>query len=138
MWPGRGFVGRCAREQVAAAYAVYGPKTVLVLARPVAAAESAAAAAGGGPAGGEQQGTTEQRRLVVQEFVLQPSGAWQLSRCGAVGVVGQSCKGCACEWRAVVPVPVFKPGGWLHATATAAPAASGRHVLRGLDLWITA
>lgn len=85
VWPGRGFVGRCAREQVAAGYAVYGPKTVLVLARPVsAAAEAVAGAAAAGQAGGEQQGTATQRRLVVQEFVLQPSGAWQLSRCGAL------------------------------------------------------
>ena len=65
VWPGRGFVGRGAREQVAAAYAVYGPKTLLVLARPVGTGE--AAAAGG-------------RRHVVQEFVLLPWGAWQLSR----------------------------------------------------------
>ncbi|PRW59000.1 Sedoheptulose-1,7- chloroplastic [Chlorella sorokiniana] len=80
VWPGRGFVGRRAREQVAAGYAVYGPKTVLVLARPVTAAEAVAGAAAAGQAGGEQQGSVEQRRLVVQEFVLQPSGAWQLSR----------------------------------------------------------
>lgn len=65
MWRGRGFVGRSAREQVAAAYAVYGPKTLLVVARRVAAAEVAA-----------RQG----RQHVVQEFVLLPSGAWQLSR----------------------------------------------------------
>ncbi|KAL4426692.1 hypothetical protein ABPG77_004748 [Micractinium sp. CCAP 211/92] len=67
VWPGRGFVGRRAREQVAAAYAVYGPKTVLVLARP-------ATAGGAEPTAGQRQ------QLVVQEFVLQPSGAWQLSR----------------------------------------------------------
>ncbi|KAI3438745.1 hypothetical protein D9Q98_001164 [Chlorella vulgaris] len=65
VWPGRGFVGRSAREQVAAGYAVYGPKTLLVLARPVAAGQA--------PSGAE-------RRHVVQEFVLLPSGAWQLSR----------------------------------------------------------
>lgn len=65
VWRGRGFVGRSAREQVAAAYAVYGPKTLLVVARRVAAAEVAA-----------RQG----RQHVVQEFVLLPSGAWQLSR----------------------------------------------------------
>lgn len=82
VWPGRGFVGRCAREQAAAGYAVYGPKTVLVLARPVTAAEAVAGAAAAGQSSSEQQGTAEQRRMVVQEFVLQPSGAWQLSRCG--------------------------------------------------------
>ena len=84
VWPGRGFVGRAAHEQVAAGYAVYGPKTVLVLARPITAAEAVAgAAAAAEQSGGEQQSTAE-RRLVVQEYVLQPSGAWQLSRCGVV------------------------------------------------------
>ena len=83
MWPGRGFVGRAAHEQVAAGYAVYGPKTVLVLARPITAAEAVAGAAAAVQSGGEQQSTAE-RRLVVHEYVLQPSGAWQLSRCGIV------------------------------------------------------
>lgn len=73
VWPGRGFIGRRAREQVAAAYAVYGPKTVLVLARP-------ATAGGAEPTAGQRQ------QLIVQEFVLQPSGAWQLSRWGAWAV----------------------------------------------------
>ena len=60
VWPGAGFVGRTGREQVAAAYAVHGPRTVLVLARP---------RAGGAGAG-----------LVVQEFALQPGGGWALAR----------------------------------------------------------
>ena len=38
VWPGPGLVGRRGREQAAAAYAVYGPRTTLVLARPVAGA----------------------------------------------------------------------------------------------------
>lgn len=32
IWKGRGFVGKNARDMAAAAYAVYGPRTVLVLA----------------------------------------------------------------------------------------------------------
>jgi len=70
VWPGRGFLGRKAREQVAAAYAVYGPKTLLVLARPVAAAAAEQ----------QQQQGQQGQRLVVQEFVLLPSGEWRLSR----------------------------------------------------------
>lgn len=69
VWPGRGFLGRQACEQVAAAYAVYGPKTVLVLARP---------AAPGGQA--TEQAAEQRQRLGVQEFVLLPDGTWQLSR----------------------------------------------------------
>lgn len=33
IWPGRGLIGRSGREQIAAAYAVYGPRTIIVLAR---------------------------------------------------------------------------------------------------------
>lgn len=61
VWPGDWLVGRPGREQVAAAYAVHGPKTVLVLARPVAGADAAAG-------------------LVVQEFMHDPSAGWLLSR----------------------------------------------------------
>jgi hypothetical protein len=35
VWPGAGVVGRIGRQQAAAAYAVYGPRTLLVWARPV-------------------------------------------------------------------------------------------------------
>ena len=63
-------MGRRASEQVAAAYAVFGPKTILVLARPVAPQKQEL----------QQEGQQERRQRVVQEFVLLPSGAWQLSR----------------------------------------------------------
>jgi hypothetical protein len=36
IWPGTGLVGRTGRQQAAAAYAVYGPRTLLVWARPEA------------------------------------------------------------------------------------------------------
>ncbi|PSC76933.1 Sedoheptulose-1,7-chloroplastic [Micractinium conductrix] len=84
VWPGRGFVGRAAREQVAAAYAVYGPKTVLVVARPAAGGGSCTEGAAGSADGSGSGEATEQqraeRRMVVQEFVLLPTGGWQLSR----------------------------------------------------------
>lgn len=41
-------MGRSGRDQVAAAYAVHGPKTVLVLARPLNGARKPFAAAGQG------------------------------------------------------------------------------------------
>lgn len=62
VFPGRHFVGRRGREQVAAAYAVHGPKTVLVLARP--------------------ESGCDPTRMVVQEFVWGPEG-WVLTK-GAV------------------------------------------------------
>lgn len=34
IWPGKDLIGRTGREQAAACYAVYGPRTVLVLSRP--------------------------------------------------------------------------------------------------------
>lgn len=83
MWRGRGFVGRSAREQVAAAYAVYGPKTLLVLARPAAAAQPQAQAQAAQAM--QQQGQPQLPPMAVQEYVLLPSGAWQLSRWAAWG-----------------------------------------------------
>lgn len=56
VWPGLGVEGRCGAEQAAAAYAVYGPRTLLVWARPRAGPESP---------------------LVVQQLVLGSSGSWQ-------------------------------------------------------------
>ncbi|KAK9845722.1 hypothetical protein WJX81_000574 [Elliptochloris bilobata] len=67
VWPGAQLLGRCGQEQSAAAYAVFGPRTILVLARPLTGA------GGGGP-----------RSCTVQEFVLgEPRGAgatWALAR----------------------------------------------------------
>lgn len=34
IWPGKDLLGRTGRELAAACYAVYGPRTVLVLSRP--------------------------------------------------------------------------------------------------------
>ncbi|GAB4816742.1 hypothetical protein N2152v2_003788 [Parachlorella kessleri] len=59
VFPGRHFLGRSGREQVAAAYAVHGPKTVLVIARPVSGCDTT--------------------KLVVQEFSYGPDG-WVLTR----------------------------------------------------------
>lgn len=57
IWPGSGVEGRTGREMVASAYAVYGPKTLLVWAR---------------PRGGEQGG------LVVEQYKLGPERTWKL------------------------------------------------------------
>ena len=37
VWPGNSLLGRTGREQIASAYAVYGPRTTLVVARPSSA-----------------------------------------------------------------------------------------------------
>jgi fructose-1,6-bisphosphatase len=34
IWPGKELIGRTGREQAAACYAVYGPRTILILSRP--------------------------------------------------------------------------------------------------------
>mmetsp|Transcript_24258 Transcript_24258/g.53024 ORF Transcript_24258/g.53024 Transcript_24258/m.53024 type:complete len:306 (+) Transcript_24258:97-1014(+) len=61
VWPGGTMVGQTGRQQSAAAYAVYGPTTLLVWARP--------ASGRGGP-------------LEVEEFSLGSSGGWTLRRSG--------------------------------------------------------
>lgn len=64
----------------------YGPKTVLVVARPAAGGGSCTEGAAGSADGSGSGEATEQqraeRRMVVQEFVLLPTGGWQLSRWG--------------------------------------------------------
>lgn len=66
VWPGSSLVGRTGREQAAAAYAVYGPRTLLVLARPAAVAADATPG------------------LTVEEYELvpggMPGGTWELVR----------------------------------------------------------
>lgn len=99
VWPGRGFLGRQACEQVAAAYAVYGPKTVLVLARP---------AAPGGQA--TEQAAEQRQRLGVQEFVLLPDGTWQLSRWAGVAI------------GLLAALPACQGGGHVQSHLTAASA----------------
>ncbi|CAG9466885.1 unnamed protein product [Pedinophyceae sp. YPF-701] len=58
VWPGDHLIGRTGREQSAAAYALYGPKTLLVVARPDTS--------GGATAPLHAHG----RNFVAQEFVL--------------------------------------------------------------------
>jgi len=66
VWRGPKLVGRTGDEQAAACYAVFGPRTTLVVARP---------ASGGG--GGE-----EGMEFTVDEFLLNSAGKWALSRSG--------------------------------------------------------
>ena len=66
MWPGAGFVGRSGREQVAAAYAVHGPRTALIIARPTSGSADPGAA-------------STPPRLVVQEFLLD-GNRWVLAK----------------------------------------------------------
>lgn len=62
VFPGNTLLGRTANELAAAAYAVYGPRTVLVVATR------------------HGQGRSETVAAVVQEYVLTNSGRWRLSR----------------------------------------------------------
>ncbi|EFJ46302.1 hypothetical protein VOLCADRAFT_62795, partial [Volvox carteri f. nagariensis] len=75
IWPGASPVGRAGRQQAAAAYAVYGPQTILVWAKPRTGASSA-----------NIHGTHE-----VHEFLLQGDGTWRLQRAGvAIGSVSRT------------------------------------------------
>lgn len=73
VWPGKGLVGRKGDEQAAAAYAVFGPRSTLVVASPR-----------GDNDGGEGEGEGEERRrskkMVVDEFLLNSAGKWALAR----------------------------------------------------------
>ncbi len=63
VWPGGSPVGRCGRDQAAAAYAVYGPQTILVWARPKTHGSGSGSGAGaGGGQGEEQQGGEGQQQ----------------------------------------------------------------------------
>lgn len=71
IWSGNNPVGQSCRQQVAALYAVYGPQTVLVCARPRADAPVHNAESNSSAAPSTSH--------CVQEFVLTPMG-WRLQR----------------------------------------------------------
>lgn len=58
IWPGHGVKGRTGREQAAAAYAIYGPQTMLVFARPSSSAAGSSSS------------------HIVHQVVLDAAGAW--------------------------------------------------------------
>lgn len=64
VWKGRGLVGRSGDEQAAACYAIFGPRTTLVVAA--------------SPSGNEGGGVP--KSMVVSEFLLNSAGKWALSR----------------------------------------------------------
>ena len=68
VWEGKGLVGRRGDEQAAACYAVFGPRTMLVVASP--------------PSGGGIEGdrASKNRKMTVDEFLLNSAGKWALSR----------------------------------------------------------
>ncbi|GIL44984.1 hypothetical protein Vafri_2418 [Volvox africanus] len=106
IWPGGSPVGRAGRQQSAAAYAVYGPQTILVWAKPRATngdtpnhkdsagldAESAAAA----PEGALSSNICSSSSKIhstheVHEFLLHPDGTWRLQRSNvAIGPVSRT------------------------------------------------
>lgn len=60
VWKGAGFVGKSGRDMVAAAYAVHGPRTCLVVSRPVSGCSA--------------------DELTTQEFALNAEGQWVVLR----------------------------------------------------------
>ncbi|GLC33121.1 hypothetical protein PLESTB_000368200 [Pleodorina starrii] len=104
IWPGGSPVGRAGRHQAAAAYAVYGPQTILVWAKPRAggltpgaahraaangdAPGEAAAAVNGNGNSANGNGSSHMCRSSgeihasheVQEYILQADGTWRLQR----------------------------------------------------------
>jgi hypothetical protein len=78
IWKGSSPLGQTGRDQAAAAYSVYGPRTLLVVAVPVAALSSERHC----PEQQQQQQQLEQppvsESFDVLEFVLLQDGTWQL------------------------------------------------------------
>lgn len=72
VWTGKGLVGRTGDEQAAACYAVFGPRTTLVVAHPVGGSGEESSPATG----------TAKTRMTVDEFLLNSAGKWALSRTG--------------------------------------------------------
>ncbi len=115
LWPGDGggtFVGRSGREMVAAGYAVHGPRTVLVLARPAAAGSR-------GSCGGSDNNNAH--ACVVQEFVLTSS---------ADSAAGASSS--APSWRLVRDGARLPPAGRVFAPANLRAAATGNGAYQSL------
>jgi sedoheptulose-bisphosphatase len=78
VFPGNGFIHRSGRDQIAAAYAVHGPRTVLVLARPQGASTAnfnLTPHDDGGPAE-----KSVSNPCVVQEYVMVNDDKWVLNR----------------------------------------------------------
>lgn len=68
VWPGSGFVGRRGSDQVAAAYTVHGPRTSLILARPLSSSTKS-----------DSPSTDSDSQLIVQEYWL-INDQWILQR----------------------------------------------------------
>lgn len=99
LWPGDDLRGT-GRDQVAACYAVYGPRTLLVIARPVVAAD----------------GLPPSRTTVVQEFELDPQQrAWRLNRANVR--IGERRVFAPANLRAAADNPRYKAlvGEWIES-----------------------
>ncbi|GIL86148.1 hypothetical protein Vretimale_13829 [Volvox reticuliferus] len=114
IWPGGSPVGRAGRQQSAAVYAVYGPQTILVWAKPRAGESIVHMTANGGNSNhkdsaglnAESAATASEGTLSssicssssnihstheVQEFLLHPDGTWHLRRTNvAIGPVSRT------------------------------------------------
>lgn len=90
VWPGDTPIGQTGRDQAAAAYSVYGPRTLLVVALPVGGDVAPAGAGGAGAREQQQQECSSSGQAAaaqrpppsevfdVLEFVLQEGSGWQL------------------------------------------------------------
>ncbi|GIL76303.1 hypothetical protein Vretimale_5829 [Volvox reticuliferus] len=114
IWPGGSPVGRAGRQQVAAAYAVYGPQTILVWAKPRAGKSAVHTAANGDNPNHEDSAGLDAKSAAaapeaalsnsicssgsnihntheVHEFLLHPDGSWHLKRVNvAIGPVSRT------------------------------------------------
>lgn len=73
IWQGSSPLGQTGRDQVAAAYSIYGPRTLLVVAIPAAGAAGSCAA----QPGQQQQQPQQQEQPQQQQQELQPAGLRQ-------------------------------------------------------------
>ena len=83
IWPGRTLIGRTGREQVAAAVALYGPRTVLCIALPartVTTTATATATDATSNAADNSQTQQQQQHHVLEVTLVHNRSAWELSR----------------------------------------------------------
>ncbi|KAF5825891.1 hypothetical protein DUNSADRAFT_6153 [Dunaliella salina] len=120
IYPGKG-AGKTGREQVAALYAVYGPRTVLVLARPSVASSGSQTTAGAecpAPQSGQQQ-----HHHLVQQFALAAGGQWKALQPAPTATDAP-------------PKPLLNPGKKVFAPANIRCAAENAEYSKLVDTFI--
>jgi sedoheptulose-bisphosphatase len=141
VWRGQTPLGQRGSDQAAAAYALFGPRTLLVLARPRSAAERAAAEAS--PDASEAGEVA--RRMVVQQFVWVEGGADESSSAGGANDAASAAPSASSpsaavrrgEWRlSIASVRLDSGPSAILAPANLRAASSNPRYKALIDSWI--